>query len=318
MSGEGSALACSEVGAPDPHRARARRLLADYPEVRALTGHDPASALFISALVALQVSTAIVLANSPWWVIIAIAYTIGAVASLGLWVLIHECSHDLVFRSQAANRWLSLLANLPTLLPAASSFRKYHLLHHRFHGDPKKDGDLPSRLEVRLVGRSAWRKALWLALMPLVQALRPLRIKAVPFLDRWFFANAAAQAAFVTTIALWAGAGAIAYLTLSGLFAMGLHPLGARWVQEHYTICGAQATTSYYGPMNRVLFNAGYHNEHHDLMSIPWSRLPKLKAIAPELYDTINAHQSWSALLIRFLADRRITLDDRIVRGSRA
>jgi sphingolipid delta-4 desaturase len=99
---------------------------------------------------------------------------------------------------------------------------------------------------------------------------------------------------------------------------MGLHPLGARWVQEHYTICGAQATTSYYGPMNRVLFNAGYHNEHHDLMSIPWSRLPKLKAIAPELYDTINAHQSWSALLIRFLADRRITLDDRIVRGSRA
>ena len=77
----------------------------------------------------------------------------------------------------------------------------------------------------------------------------------------------------------FAGWTALGYLFLSSAFAIGLHPVGARWIQEHYlTFPGNQETFSYYGPMNVFALNVGYHNEHHDLMRVPWSRLPALKA----------------------------------------
>ena len=55
-------------------------------------------------------------------------------------------------------------------------------------------------------------------------------------------------------------------------------PLGARWIQEHYTFVQGQETYSYYGILNRLAFNIGYHNEHHDFMTIPWYRLGRLRA----------------------------------------
>ncbi len=55
------------------------------------------------------------------------------------------------------------------------------------------------------------------------------------------------------------------YLAFSFFFSIGLHPVGARWIQEHYTNDPEQETYSYYGPINRLALNMGYHNEHHDL-----------------------------------------------------
>src|SRR6266566_4802822 len=72
------------------------------------------------------------------------------------------------------------------------------------------------------------------------------------------------------------------YLVFAFFFSVGLHPVGARWIQEHYTYDFDQETFSYYGPINRVALNMGYHNEHHDLPSIPWNNLPKLRVMAPE------------------------------------
>jgi sphingolipid delta-4 desaturase len=80
------------------------------------------------------------------------------------------------------------------------------------------------------------------------------------------------------------------------------------------SIVGQLAWYSYYGPLNRMCFNVGYHNEHHDLVTVPWPRLPRIRSIAPEFYDSLHAHQSWTKLLLRFLGDRRITLFSRAVR----
>ena len=104
---------------------------------------------------------------------------------------------------------------------------------------------------------------------------------------------------------------------VSFFFSVGLHPLGARWIQEHYLVHPSQETYSYYGPLNTIAFNVGYHNEHHDLPSIPWNHLPAVRQGAPELYNALVFHTSWTKLLFRFLLDPNITLFSRQVRVSR-
>ena len=142
------------------------------------------------------------------------------------------------------------------------------------------------------------------------------RLKRVKMWDRWYVLNLAVQIAFVASLWAFAGWRAVLYVTCSSIFAIGLHPLGARWIQEHYLTSGGQETFSYYGPLNRVAFNVGYHNEHHDLMVVPWSRLPKVKALAPELYAPLAAHTSWTRLWLRFLFDPRLSLFSRRVRKT--
>jgi sphingolipid delta-4 desaturase len=117
--------------------------------------------------------------------------------------------------------------------------------------------------------------------------------------------------AAVVYFAGWPG---FLYLAFSFFFSIGLHPVGARWIQEHYTNDPEQETYSYYGPINRVCLNMGYHNEHHDLPSIPWNNLPKLRAMAPEFYENLKFHPSWTRLLFQFIFDQRYSLFSRIER----
>jgi sphingolipid delta-4 desaturase len=100
-------------------------------------------------------------------------------------------------------------------------------------------------------------------------------------------------------------------------FSVGLHPLGARWIQEHYLSAPPQETYSYYGPLNILALNVGYHNEHHDFPSVPWNKLPKIKSTAPEFYDNLVYHKSWTKLLFKFLFDSKFSLFSRIVRSNR-
>jgi sphingolipid delta-4 desaturase len=74
-------------------------------------------------------------------------------------------------------------------------------------------------------------------------------------------------------------------------------------IAEHYMFARGQETYSYYGPLNLLSYNVGYHNEHHDFPQIPQTRLHKLRAIAPEYYDGLYAHTSWCWVLWRFLVD---------------
>jgi sphingolipid delta-4 desaturase len=231
-------------------------------------------------------------------------------------VLIHECTHNLVFKSPRMNTVLQLFANLPILFPAAISFRKYHLLHHRFQGDPELDADLASPLEAKLIGNSTFGKAFWMLFFWAFQASRVGRLKRIPFFDRWYVANLVTQVAFIAGVVYLLGWGALAFLFLSSIFSIGLHPVGARWIQEHYLVKPDQETYSYYGPYNVVAFNVGYHNEHHDVMRVPWLRLPQVRAIAPEFYENLHAHHSWTKLWLQFLFDPKLSLYSRMTRGG--
>lgn len=86
------------------------------------------------------------------------------------------------------------------------------------------------------------------------------------------------------------------------------------WLSLSVAYDSDQETASYYGPINRLALNVGYHNEHHDFPSIAWNRLPRLRALAPEFYDTLRYHTSWTRLLIDFIFDERYTLFSRVER----
>ncbi len=301
----------------EPHAARGREILRRHPTIRQLAGRNPWSALLVLLLVGLQTAAAGLLRDAPVVLVLLLAFAVGAFASHTLWVLIHECAHNLVFRSASWNRLLAILANLPHLLPSAVSFQKYHLRHHAFQGVYELDADLPNRWEARLVGRTAVGKALWLLLFPVFQVTRPLRLKEIRLFDGWVLANIAAQVGYDALVLLFLGPKALLFLGASFFFSVGLHPLGARWIQEHYLVNGEQETTSYYGVLNVPALNVGFHNEHHDFPSVPWNRLPSVRKSAPEAYDTLFHHRSWTRLLLRFLFDRNLSLWSRVVRAER-
>ena len=209
---------------------------------------------------------------------------------------------------------VAIVADLPNLMPGAMGFRVYHLKHHSHQGDYEYDADLANHWEARLVGNKWYRKAIWLMLFPFFQVTRPPRLKAIRMWDRWFSVNLACAAAYDVAIVYFCGWAGFLYLVFAFLFSIGLHPVGARWIQEHYTYDFDQETFSYYGPINRLALNMGYHNEHHDLPSIPWNNLPKLRAMAPEFYENLKYHSSWNRLLLQFIFDRRYSLYSRIER----
>ena len=302
----------------EPHAMRSRHMLAAHPELRSLAGPSPSSAAWTMVLVLAQGVLALVVGNRGWWVWLPAAYIIGATIDHALWALIHDTCHNLVFRSRTANRIVAIVANLPLVVPGAISFGKYHLLHHRHQGDLEFDAGIPGPTEARVVGRSLLAKAAWVAGTILVQGVvRPRRLTRVRLLDGWTIVNLIVQVAAMALLAALAGAAPFKYLVASTVFAIGLHPLGARWIQEHFALVPGQETYSYYGPLNRLSFNVGYHNEHHDLVTVPWSRLPEIRRMAPEFYTGLHAYTSWTTLLVRFFRDRNITLFSHIVRPGR-
>src|SRR3982751_4164068 len=154
---------------------------------------------------------------------------------------------------------------------------------------------------------------------PLFQAVRSFRVKAVPPLDGWTLTNLAIQIGINLAVYLMWGPTSLAYLVLAFFFSIGLHPLGARWIQRHYLVEGGeQETFSCYGKLNLLTFNVGYHNEHHDFSSVAWNRLPRIRALAPEMYVELTAHTSWTRLLFRFLFDPEISLYSRMTREHAA
>lgn len=304
---------------PVSHSLRRREIAQHYPQVRALNGRHRASALWIIGLVAVQWAVAAQMPALHWGWLIAFAFAFGAFVNHALYVLIHECTHNLVFASTTLNRLFAIVCDLALVLPSAMGFRKFHLLHHRYLGQYEMDPDIVSRREAELIGNVAWRKTLWIVLLPISQALRPMKLKAtrnVPLWDGWVVGNLLSVLAVNALIAWLLGPAALGYLALSTLFALGLHPLGGRWIQEHHVTEAGQDTYSYYGPLNRLCFNMGYHNEHHDFPGVPWNRLPALRALAPEYYDTLKSYRSWTAVLGQFIGSPAMSGYSRILHPS--
>jgi sphingolipid 4-desaturase/C4-monooxygenase len=302
---------------PEPHHARTKQILEKHPEVRKLITRNPASFLIIIFAVGLQLTIAFLLRDQAWWLALIVAFLVGAFANHTCYVLIHEAAHNLIFKKRSLNLISGIIADIPNVVPSSVSFRAYHLKHHSFQGDYYLDADLASRWEAKLIGHSFFGKALWELLFPFFQGFRPLRLKEIKFMNLWTIINWIVIFGIDAAVIIFLGPVSFLYLVFSFFFSIGFHPLGARWIQEHYLVAPPQETYSYYGPLNIVALNVGYHNEHHDFQSIPWNKLPELKSMAPEFYDNLVYHKSWFKLWLKFLFDQRLSLFSRMVRENR-
>lgn len=301
---------------PEPHKERTKAILKSHPEVRELIGRNPLSFLIILFVVSLQIAIAFFIKDQPWWLVLIIAYLIGAFANHACFVLIHEAAHNLIFKNRNLNYIAGIIADIPNVLPSSVSFRSYHLKHHSHQGDYFMDADLASRWEARLISNTLPGKSFWELMFPFFQAFRTPRLKAIKFMNFWTAVNWIVVFGFDAAVLIFAGPVAFLYFVFSFFLSIGFHPLGARWIQEHFLVAPPQETYSYYGPLNIPALNVGYHNEHHDFPSVPWNKLPAVKAAAPEFYDTLVYHKSWVRLWLTFLTDPGLSLYSRMLRSK--
>ncbi|WAR60993.1 hypothetical protein PtB15_13B244 [Puccinia triticina] len=307
----------------EPHRSRRRAILKDHPEVRKLMGYTWTTKWVALFVVSVQLSIAVFFGlrskhqiESAWsWKFFVTAYVIGGTANQNLFLAIHEITHNLAFKKIVHNKLLALFANLPIGVPYAMVFKRYHLEHHKSLGEDGIDTDLPTRFEL-LCLKNVLGKTFFATFQILFYALRPGFVRSQK-ITGWIVASFALQLGFDYILYKYFGLAALMYLILSSFLAGSLHPCAAHFIAEHYVwnlTGGEQETWSYYGPLNILAYNVGYHNEHHDFPSIPWTRLPELKAIAHEYYDPLPQHSSWPMVIVKFIFDNNVGLFSRVKR----
>ncbi|KAI9508615.1 dihydroceramide delta(4)-desaturase [Russula earlei] len=279
----------------EPHRSRRKLVMKAHPEVTKLMGHEPLTKYVVFVVLAMQFAMAFLLRHTHplSWKFVAVAYVIGGTANHNLFLAIHEITHNLAFKGVKANKVLAIIANLPIGIPYSISFKGYHLEHHKYLGEDGIDVDLPTRLELLFLN-NVLGKLFFCTFQILFYALRP------GFSRNYSFD-------FLLATFVPGGKHFLIYLIMSSFWAGSLHPLAGHFISEHYVWDNLQQETySYYGWLNILCYNVGYHNEHHDFPSIPWTRLPALRALAPEFYDTIPSHPSWPMVIINFIRDRNV------------
>eukprot|EP00249_Psilotum_nudum_P002733 c15862_g1_i2 orf=434-1411(-) len=296
----------------EPHATRRREILAAHPEIKELFGPDISAFPKIVVAVSVQLWTAIYLGDASWILITTVAYFFGAFLNHNLFLAIHELSHNLAFSTPFYNRMLGIFANLPVGIPMSVTFQKYHLDHHRYQGIEGLDMDIPSYTEGWVV-TNVFFKVLWVLFQLFFYALRPLFLNPKsPGL--WEASNFIVQFIFDMILLYMYGWKPFVYLLLATFVGGGLHPIAGHFISEHYVFNKGQETYSYYGPLNLLAWSVGYHNEHHDFPRIPGSRLWKVRQIAPEFYEELAYHESWSEVIYMYITDSTIGPFSRVMR----
>lgn len=292
----------------EPHAARRKEILSKHPEIKSLMVVDPNFKYVVTGLVFFQFFMTYVVSyfNFSWPVLILLTYVVGGTVNHSLLLAIHEIAHNMAFgvTKTKLNRAFGIFVNLPIGVPFSVAFKSYHLEHHKYQGHEVLDTDIPTEMEAKLF-TNTFGKTIWMFLQPLFYALRPVVTYPKVATPLEIF-NYALEVVFDALVVYFLGGKSLFYLIAGSLLGMGLHPVAGHFISEHYMFNDEAETYSYYGPLNKVTFNVGYHNEHHDFPNIPGSLLPKVKEMAPEYYDDLPHHTSWVKVLYDYIRDPSI------------
>jgi len=299
----------------EPHASRRKEILTKYPHIKTLYGYDPSTKYICIWWVVSQLFLAWLVQDVGWGVIFILAYCYGGFAAQALFLGMHEISHNLAFAKPLHNRLFGCFANIATVVPHFSMFQKFHMEHHQYQGVEGIDSDIPSRWEGAFF-TNALKKTFWVLIQPLFYITRPFFVKPKSP-GMWEAINWSITIIVDILVFYFIGGKSLAYLALSAVLAGGLHPSAGHFIAEHYTFIKGQETYSYYGPLNLLAFNVGYHNEHHDFPRVPGCRLPQLRAIAPEYYDCLPSHNSWVKVIWDYIMDPSIGPYSRVMRKGK-
>jgi sphingolipid 4-desaturase/C4-monooxygenase len=252
--------------------------------MKKLFGYDWRISIQFGLTVFVQLFMAYMVRNSSWTELLILTYVVSGTLNHSLSVGLHEISHNLAFgpHRPLANRLLGYFSNLPMGVPAFVTFKKYHRDHHKYLAVHNYDPDLPTKFEAKLFA-SSFGKIIYVGLLPLLYTLRPV-IMMPKKVDQNEVINAILQISFDTIIYLTLGFNSLFYLMVGTLLGLGFHPISGHFIAEHYVFVKGYETYSYYGPLNLITFNVGYHNEHHDFPNIPCYRLPEVYYIIITYY----------------------------------
>eukprot|EP01084_Bolivina_argentea_P291980 501878_1 len=290
-------------------------MLKQYPEIRKLFGPEIKTFYIVVAITISQLWIASWIGNASWATFLLIMYIYGATVNHSLQLANHEISHNNVFKdSIAANILLGIVANVATAVPSSITFRYYHMDHHIYQGVDQIDTDIPTDWELRTF-TNTFLKFVWMTCQSLAYALRPVIMNPKP-LTKWQIFNAVIIISCDLLIYQFCGLWGLLYLVISSLFGLGIHPVAGHFIAEHYVFVKGFETYSYYGSLNYVNFNVGYHNEHHDFPKIAWSRLPRVREIAPEWYNHLPHHDSYIKVIWNFITDPSIGPWSRVKRKT--
>ena len=295
------------------HDVRRRAMLEKYPHIKDLYGTDARNALFCLVTVMVQFICGFLARNADPWVLLVACHVVSGTLNHTLLLAQHEVSHNLFFANPSINKWFSFFANLPLGIPMAATFKRYHTEHHWGLAVDKVDQDIPSVWEAKFFSNPPLR-AIWLFLQPVFYGLRPVVMNPKNVnLDE--ICNLTIQVAFDMVVLYFWGPKSLLYFVGGAILGMGWNPISGHFLAEHLVFFPGQETASYYGPLNWLTYNVGYHVEHHDFPRIPSTRLPQLRKIAPEFYQ-LHAHYSWTMVILKFIFSGDLSLFSRYKRKT--
>lgn len=294
-------------------------------EFRQFTKTDSVKATGI--VVGNWVIVALAMALPYYWtnpITVAVAMILVAGRQHGIGGLMHECGHNTMFSSRAANRFVGQWLAAKPVFEELGTYASGHGEHHRYAGSAR-DPDR-GNFEAYPVGRESFRrkifrdltgqtglrrhKAIWRATFGIFSPDAEARKAARPYMSMWLTQIAMILILHLTLHAwlylIWMGANLTVYMAF----------IRIRQVAEHAAVPNALSTdvrdntrTTYGTFMERLTIApnyVNYHMEHHLLANVPCYNLKGLHELlkARGAYDEVRIFQNYRDVLRHVTRDQ--------------
>lgn len=293
------------VDSKEPHALRRKNILREFPEIKQFFGIEWRTKYLAVCLVIIQLTLSIIASKSTWPMYCILLYFFSASISQTLFLINHECAHNLAFQSTTFNILLGYVVNLPSIFPYTASFRTYHLMHHKHQGSRELDADLPTDFEVKLMQNHVGRCA-WLSFQIIAYALRPVFVNPLP-ISYSIILNCIIQLLFNIGFFHLYGSGPFLYLFTTMIISGSWHPCAMHFISEHThfentTIEVDTFDLDDWTIIGTITLNVHHHRMHHDFSKIPWTKLPAATTHARKYYP--SQKQNWWSVLTQFISGK--------------